>query len=313
MIIKVIIIKITTLGFVLALFSGCGSDSFSQVVEVDIPAHESRLVLNARFSSLDTNVTVLVANSLGILDTSGYDIPEAAKVRLFRDDELLGGDFTYWPERLKFFLALDEPLGPASHLYRMEVEAPGYEPIFAEQRMPVPVPIQSLRFEKDGAIDDEGRRADGIEIQFTDPAEEENYYALEFYYDFFVVQPEGDTIVYRNSLYASTLDQVIQYGYTYEQLFTDKSFDGSSYTVSLYLYKGAIPDDIVPGAGLSLRLYARLYSLSRDAFLYDLSLRQYHDARDNPFAEPVTVHGNIEGGYGIFALSSVAEASVVID
>ncbi|MCB9263943.1 MAG: DUF4249 domain-containing protein [Lewinellaceae bacterium] len=304
---NIIIIKITILGFVLALFSGCDTDNFSQVVDVDIPEHESRLVLNARFSSLDTGVSALVTNSLGILDTSAYDIPEAATVQLFRGGELLGGDFYFSPEKLKYFYSFTEPLGPAPALYRMEVSAPGYDPVFAEQRMPVPVPITSLRFERDGAIDGEGRRADGIEVQFSDPAGEENYYALQFYYEVSLVQPGGDTLQYSNLIYASTLDQVVQYGYEFEQVFTDKSFNGSSYTVSLYTYQGDVPEG-TPGT----RLTARLYSLSRDAFLYDLSLRQYYDAQDNPFAEPVTVHGNIEGGYGIFALSSVAESSVEV-
>lgn len=301
------IIKITILGFALSLFPGCDPGNFSQIVEVDIPEHESRLVLNARFSSLDDELSALVANSLGILDTSAYDIPEGAAVRLFRDGELLGGGFSFSPDKLKYSLSLGEPLGTAQALYRMEVSAPPYGPISAEQRMPAPVPIQSLRFERDGAVDGEGRRADGIEIQFADPAEEENYYALEFLFEVSEAQPGGDTLYYTIPVYARTLDQVVQHGYTYEQVFTDKSFAGSSYTVSLYVYDGALPEG-VPGA----RLRARLYSLSRDAFLYDLSLRQYGDALDNPFAEPVTVHGNIEGGYGVFALSSVAEASIVL-
>lgn len=307
-IINVMIIKVTILLMALSLLTGCDSGNFSQIVEVDIPEHESRLVLNARVSSTDSSITALVANSLGILDTSAYDFPEDATVRLFRDGELLGSDFTFWQDQLKYFLALDEPLGAAPGLYRMEASAPGYEPVFAEQRMPVPVPVQSLRFERDGAVDGEGQRADGIEVQFTDPAGEDNYYALEFYYEISDVQPTGDTFTYRNPIYASTLDQVIQFGYHYEQVFTDKSFNGSSYTVSLYAYSGAVPE----GAP-NTRLVARLYSLSRDAFLYDLSLQQYYDARDNPFAEPVTVHSNIEGGYGIFALSSAAEAGVKVE
>ncbi|MCB0564433.1 MAG: DUF4249 domain-containing protein [Phaeodactylibacter sp.] len=307
-IIKVIIIKVTISGLFLFLFTGCDSDNFSQIVEVDIPEHESRLVLNARVSSLDTGVTALVANSLGILDTSAYYIPEDATVRLFRDGELLGNDFSFMQPKLKYFLALDEPLGTAPALYQMEVSAPGYDPISAEQYMPVPTPIHSLKFERNGAIDDEGRRADGIEVQLTDPADEENYYALEFFYEISEGQPGGDTITYSNPVYASTLDQIVQYGYHYEQLFTDKSFNGSSYTVSLYTYEGTLPE----GAS-NTRLVARLYSLSRDAFLYDLSLRQYYDAQDNPFAEPVTVHSNIEGGYGVFALSSVTEMSVPVE
>lgn len=305
-IIKIIIIKITILSCAVFLLTGCDPGSFSQIVDVDIPEHESRLVLNARFSSDHATLSALVANSLGILDTSSYDIPEEAVVRLFREEEMIG-DFAFEPGQLKYFAELPEPLGALPARYRMEVSAPGYEPISAEQRMPLPVPIQSLRFERNGAIDGEGRRADGIEIQFTDPALEENYYALEFILEFSEGQAGGDTIFYSFPLYASTLDQVVQYGYEYEQLFTDKSFNGGSYTVSLYLEQGALPEG-TPDA----RLRARLICLSRDAFLYDLSRRQYRDAVDNPFAEPVTVHGNIDGGYGIFALSSAAEQSIPI-
>jgi hypothetical protein len=291
----------------LLTLAGCDPDRFSQIVDIDIPPHQSRLVLNARFAATDTILSALVSNSLGILDEAEYRRMEDATVRLFYEGQLFQ-ELQYDPASVKFIAALSQGLGAGPGLYRLEAMAPGYDPVFAEQRMPRAVAIESLRVEKDGAIDDEGRKADGVKVQFSDPAGEENYYALELIYEALNIQPNGDTsILFYYPLYASTLDQIVQSGNEFQQLFTDKSFDGNRYTLNLYLYSGNIDFEYPNG-----RLRARLLSLSRSSYLYDLSLQQYFDTVDNPFAEPVTVHSNINGGYGIFGLRTAAEAVVML-
>ena len=45
---------------------------------------------------------------------------------------------------------------------------------------------------------------------------------------------------------------------------------------------------------------AELSSISRDNYLFIKSEAASREARDNPFAEPVIVHNNIENGIGIF-------------
>jgi hypothetical protein len=48
-----------------------------------------------------------------------------------------------------------------------------------------------------------------------------------------------------------------------------------------------------------------LVHISREKYVYLRSLYQYQNADGNPFAEPVTVQGNFEGGVGLFSLESL--------
>jgi hypothetical protein len=296
------ILHLAAAALAILIFAGCDPERFSQIVDIEIPPHESRLALNGRFAASDTSLSVLVAHSLGILDDADYRLLEDATVRLFFEGQLLH-ELPYNPLSLRYELALSQPLGAGPGLYRLEALAPGYPPVFAEQRMPRPIPIESLRVERDGAIDDSGRRADAVWVQFADPASEENYYAIELIYEALEVGPSGDTaLLFSYPLFANTLDQIVQPGNEFQQLFSDKSFNGNRYTLNLYLYAGDISFEFPHS-----RLRARLWSLSRSSYLYDLSLRQHFETVDNPFAEPVTVHNNISGGYGIFGLRAAAE------
>ena len=45
-----------------------------------------------------------------------------------------------------------------------------------------------------------------------------------------------------------------------------------------------------------------LYTGSKDLYLYETTRSLNQDAQGNPFAEPVLVHSNMEGGYGVFTL-----------
>lgn len=298
MIRKIVNIKIAILAAM--LLTACDPENFSQVVEVEIPEHEPKLVLNARFDSRAQGLDALVSNSLGILDTAQYSVFPEASVRLYIDGALFK-DFQFEPEKALFFASLDEPLGNQAGLYRLEASAPGLGSVYAEQRMPRQVEIASVKVEKEGAVSEGGEKADEIQIQFTDPAGEDNYYAVRVDFLTKISFQPGDTVEYIYPLFTSTLDQIVQQGREYEHLFSGQSFDGNRYTLSLYTEYGIDFGD--PNA--RVRVY--LFSLSREAYLYDLSLRQYSDTADNPFAEPVTVFSNIEGGYGIFALRSATE------
>lgn len=55
---------------------------------------------------------------------------------------------------------------------------------------------------------------------------------------------------------------------------------------------------------LPMQLYVRITRLSDHYARFLKSAAQYDVLEDNPFAEPVEVHLNVENGYGIFALAS---------
>ncbi|HMQ47909.1 MAG TPA: DUF4249 domain-containing protein [Saprospiraceae bacterium] len=282
----------------LLAFSACDEDSFSQVVEVDIPEHESKLVFNALVNSSDTTISVLLSSSQGILSDPLYSVFANGQVRLLKDGVLVENLSFDADNSLKFITNGVLELGQG--LYRLEAEVDGYPAIAAEQEMPKPVEINKAIYEPRGAITPDGDRADEIQVTFTDPVGEENFYAIRAFY-------EGkywdgiDTFYYENEIYLETFDQFARIGNEFQIILTDNAFDGESYTLSAYTYSTYFPTE---GDG---KIKAVLYSLSRDAYYYDLSLNQYYQANGNPFAEPVTVHENVENGHGIFALRQVTE------
>lgn len=289
----------------LAVFSACDEDSFSQLVKVDIPDHESKLAINAKVSSNDTLISVLVANSLGILDESEYSIFADATVRLLKDGVLLENLAFDSGNTAKYINT--NPLNLVPGVYRLEASVAGYPAIIAEQEMPSAVEIEKAVYEPRGAITPDGDRADEIQITFKDPVGEENFYAFRVFYE--VKYWDGlDTFYYESEIYLETFDQFARIGKEFPIILTDNAFDGESYTISAYTYSTFFPTEEE-----DTRIRVELYSLSRDAYFYDLSLYQYDQAYDNPFAEPVTVHENVENGHGIFALRQVTERHAEVE
>ena len=107
---------------------------------------------------------------------------------------------------------------------------------------------------------------------------------------------------YLNSSNNPAIDEVL----TSSAFFKDDFFDGKTYTIdanaeylNLYSYK--------------IKFYVKLYSLSEDNYKYRLSYGKFIESGNNPFAEPVQVYNNIDGGYGIFGGEVVSIDSVTID
>ena len=76
-------------------------------------------------------------------------------------------------------------------------------------------------------------------------------------------------------------------------MFSDDVINGKSYTVavegntSIYVYENH-----------HVGLYLVLEMMSKDSYLYQMTVNQFYENDGSPFAEPVMVHSNIEGGIG---------------
>lgn len=289
--------------FALFFFAtACDEDSFTQVVEVEIPSHESSIVMNALFSNLDTSLQLLVSNSLGILDPATHSSMSNASVRLYQDNSLYQ-EFQFNNQNYRFETNLVQPL--SGSIYRIEVDAPNYKSIAAEQEMPAAVELLEVELRDDGAISGDGDRVDEILVKWNDPGHQENYYAIQGFLEQGYFDPQmNDTIYYRSKFYMESFDQVIQFGDQYDILVRDAAFNGRDYNLRLFTYFN------LPFGSEQARVVIQLVSLTKDAYLYDRSLNQYYNAVDNPFAEPVVVHNNVEQGYGIFALAVIDEVIV---
>lgn len=279
----------------------CDEDSFSQVVTIDIPEHEPRPVVKLQTHFNDERpLDVLISNSKGILDPDSITkVPTDAEVKLYKNDELLT-DFVYFANGHKYVTgaggAEEYITDLAGDVYRLEAKIPGYETVNVEQIMPAKPKLLSASYEVEGTIDEDGYRVDELIVEVEDVAPgETNYYGLVLNYVYYDIQG-GDTIsVSRSYISLNSTDLIVHHGSRYDLIFTDDAFDGTDYRLRTYTYNSI---------GDNENIEVELYHLTKDAYLFERSLEQYWDADGNPFAEPVTVHSNVAGGYGIFSIAN---------
>lgn len=282
------------LGYAIA-FSSCNENSFSQVVEIDIPPHEPALSVRALFQQNDTLLSLLLTDSKGILESTSLEIQKEATVRLFENEQALPV-FSYNPNSSRFTAPIPSGFEQAESTYRLEISAPNFKTISATQTMPKPVSILAGKYTPNGTFSSEGDRVDAIEIEFQDPSDEENYYAISAVERVAYFNGQ-DTSYYDSEIYLESNDPLVSFGTAQLLLLSDVAFNGNTYKVLLYSYNKLQEGEIK----------IQLLSVSRDTYLYHRSLSNYYDAQDNPFAEPVNVHQNIENGHGIFGLMAVSE------
>jgi uncharacterized protein DUF4249 len=270
------------------LFAACGEDFFEQTVVIEVPPHTPRLAVTAHLTAGDTALFVFISHSLGILDSRQPETISDATAGLFKDGQFLAA-IPFETGQL-YKTALPEPLPADLSEYRLTVSAPGYDAVEAVQTMPAIVPILSATYEVDGAVNSEGDKVDELTVEFQDPPGEDNYYAIRVW----VMFDDG----YKNEWYFENLDPLAE-DFRRDLVIKDDSFEGKKYKWRFSTYQFAEPG--------TAKMLVQLRSVSKDKYLFLKSVSLSEDNSDNPFAEPVIIHNNIEGGYGIFSLEAVSE------
>lgn len=294
-------------------FGGC-----TKYIEFEGDNATPRLVLNGVMYP-DSAIQVTLSNSVGYLSTDGINRQTNGVLSLYNEaGELLEvlqhmGDGIYRGNTLT-------TVGPS---YRIVAEHPGFEPVEASDVVPIPAEILSW----DTAtveVDNPFGTTSGREYRFTfaDPPDEDNYYMVEViqaeeYYINYIFDPETgefvpDTVWLEQPFFfpvgMNTSDQVIiseNESFLGESLtfgdqffFSDNLFAGSTREFTVRI------NEPLPSA----RYILRLSTLSYDYYRYRITARRFFDTNGDPFAEPVLVFSNVEGGLGIFG--GVSSSSV---
>lgn len=280
------------------LGTSCGEDAFTQIVDIELPEHEPRLAVHALMFSENDDVSVLVSNSRSVLSKEEFSVFPDASIQLSGpnvDDAV----FAYTPDDGRHYTLLGEDWAVDEGEYNLEVQQSDYPGASARQRMPKAPSILEVMVEEDGALSEDGTRLDEIVIEIQDEPGA-HYYALQAEVEERYLDGNNDTIVGSYSIWLDTNDPILTYAEVNRQgalVCSDGAFDGTTYRFATFTW-----ESLPFGESSNSLLKVRVTSLSRDAFLYYRSLAQYREADGNPFAEPVTVHSNIENGYGIFGL-----------
>ncbi len=270
------------------------------VVVVDVPVRDNLPVIIGRVIP-GQQPAVRLSRSYPVLDDTWADRSlYDATVALFEDDVYVGPMRSYdIPGTYRLDTAVVPDFRPDGlRRYRVEVRHPELPPARAETLTPPAILPVALRFGDTVTLGGE----EHLELLFRleDPAGRSDFYFLELYAEsgFFVGQ-----VCYRNleetfegqPAFFPDFGQLPQYcGRVY---FTDERFDGTAHEIRLLvpLEEGGFEGPVT--AGTTFRVVLGL--LSEDLYRYELAERLQQDTEGNPFAQPVIVPGNVEGGFGI--------------
>lgn len=285
----------TVVACVLAIcvLSSCESLTWRTVGE-DIPLFEPKPVVAMRLKVGDTMAytdrVILAHDAREYWDVGGGISslhPESYDIFLYRNGSLWCGPFE---KKGYLFCLLDEPVPPTPDVYELVVETDDYGVLRAVQTMPTCVPpdtvvIHSMEVNLFG-----GRFKGVIEVRFTDPPGEANFYEL-------VVKDTCASPFARRSFPLTSLDHKAVSAATHDLVVSDATFDGEQASL-LIGFEGEL-DLLREYEGCFLWL--EFISITEDRYRFLKTLTLAHEAFGNAFAEPVYIHYNIENGLGLFS------------
>ncbi len=291
------ILKISFFVILLLNLMGCDEDRFTAVKNIEFPEHESVLAITSHIGLSDqfTAPQAFVGHSLGILDQQDYTIINDATVELYKD-----GNLFYNLEPLNnngsYFGPSGQDITPGT--YTMKVSAPNYDPVEATQVLPSMATVLSATYEFEKVpFDFDSDLYDLMKLKIADPEDEENFYAFEMVFEIM----DGNGNMREAFPYSDSDDPLFEYGYNVEHILPDISFNGKNYDVRLVQQSKW---DVQQGETL-IAVRVNVITLTKDYYTYEISRNLNYEAEDNPFAEPVLVHSNFEGGFGVFTLNNV--------
>ena len=282
-----------------------------QVIEPDLPEHPPRLVVHALFTS-DGAWTAHVGRSFGILEPQSVPGRRAvadAEVELLAGDRVVGE--LEFNDAAQVYVFGDSAL-QAGETYSLQVSAPGFAPIRATDTVPKPVQTSVLSYRAFASSrSDSGDSVEfSLKLEIQDPPGEENYYQVSLYRVFagrgasrvgYSFSTKDPSIMADNNVDGSPLEEG---GFEGDApYFRDTLFDGRTHEIELssdFDSEIQLASDFDSEPDLS-GMYLQVLHISEAYYEYLKSARLHDFTRDNPFAEPLNVYGNVENGYGIFA------------
>lgn len=273
----------------LIILGGC-----TTTVEVDLPDHPPKIVANSFFRpGAVWEVHLSEARNL-IEGRSAIRDIETGVVEILENEQVV--------VRLPYVgdgLYRSPNQGPrAGQSYTLRVSAHGYESVEATDVVPPSVPVTFVpnfvhRDSRSGKLD--------VKIRIQDPLDQDNYYRLFVFYrvvnernevSFYDVnfRTEDPAIKAENSTIFEFENKTLR-----NVLFSDAFFEEQAHEVEISIEEPLLRQ------GQDGAIQVMLFGVSKTYYDYASTYQLHTDVRDNPFAQPVQVHTNVEHGFGIFA------------
>lgn len=290
------------------IFSGSGCTGLrNEVNPGQLGIQSAKLVVSGFLSPQDTTLAVKVTRSATVVGDSvslfqtGNNIPDAtvtlsdgSRSVVLRYNNVPSTDSTqaYYQASARSF-----PIR-VGRTYKLTVVTASGQQATSSCTIPKPVPLSGIAF--DSLTESQGRfqsRRYFVEVLWQDPAGESNYYQVAGYFRYTTqcascpVEQSGNFPVYFNE--------------DNRGLFSDVGTDGTLKISG----RAFITSSLLTGEQRgnffnqykTAQVVMNLLSVDQAYYRYQEAIIRQRRSRNNPFAEPVPIPSNIEGGLGCFA------------
>jgi len=285
------------------VFTSCEKE-----ISIDQKEFSPKIVLNSIINSENDTIIVELSESRDMLYDK-FDFPpiKDATIKLY-DNNIFAGTLT---ELFDGYYILPYSVIP-NHTYRLEVSNTNLDNVTASTTVPTPAVINDFTVTLNSNL------KANINVVFQDPAGESNFYGIEISRLDSTLDTTGYYGGYSISDYACSNSTAIEYpaangidgaNCTNLFLFSDKLFAGSTFTFNCYnenTFWNTPPEEL----GLFTKIWVNLKTINEDYYQYQLSTNLALENYGNPFAEPVRIYSNVEGGFGIFGSYSIYKDSI---
>ena len=279
------------------------------VIDLDIPPHESVLVLNGLLDT-DTNVQVIVSHSVGAFSNTVPSFINNASVLLYKDNQIITSllpdmtnlvyvhytDGNYNTDSLPMYYYKSDYIPEKDAAYRVEVNHSDYTSISAETYIPDDIILYNIDVDTTSNAE-----KIGFTFSFDDNANQQNYYRLRLYgsceknYEKDDEWDRGYLVMKSND--PSFPGDIPWEGYTFigdEVIFTDDLFNGQSKTITLDVeakFEYADCDTVI----------IEFSTFSDDTYSYYNSLVDHSEKGELGIfgGEVIPVYSNVENGLGV--------------
>lgn len=273
-------------------------DAFETTLEIDPPAYEKQLSIQAFGNTLKKELKVAVTTTVGLFEVQSNQVEmiNDATIQLFKNGELVSSIPN--GNQFGFNYVLEDIVFETGHEYRLEVQADGFPTATATASLAMPAEITSVTFDEEGISDDFDDDRSEIEVTFNNDGEVNNYYEVGAY----IMKND-----FPENIYVKSVDPITLEGFSYSDVILDDlSFNGEEKNLLLNIPK-------ITKMAAKDNLYLKWKDISRDQFLFSKTARIQADSEDNPFSTPIQVYSNVNNGVGVFCIANVREIPVEVE
>lgn len=286
--------------------------SCTRTAQVDLPVHQSRLVLHG-YVGVGERFSVSIGRSIGgdyVVEDSNTFVKNAWVV-LYVDNQF-GDSLRFDPQKNRYVSTTI--IAESGRSYKIISGAPGFETVEAIATAPAAVRTLNISHLTHARTSADGVSLDDIVIRFEDPATEKNYYLSALHpafpgssylcvytYDPSVERYTGDFVPFdqRNCISSE------------EILYTDKSFNGSVKDITFSTEGSQLQHYTDPVTGHTYRPFFKRYNISEDYYRYFKNVISLTYSYGSPtMSDPVITKGNVKNGYGLFTVFTVTTDTI---